>query len=161
MKDRNSAYGGSAVPPRPFQFRLAPQTFCPSVAWRGPSSRLSLSTLIASISRDRESLSSHPHGTTALVAEPGRGDAPCTTWTLAVFFHPPKLRRVSLCPVSPSDSSRSENRSRPSSDSDLSVGGFQSTGDLNYSRDGFVSKEKLAKLSTDIELPLDVKITSL
>ena len=42
----------------------------------------------SSISRNRVFLSSHPYGTTASLAEPGLGDAPCTTWALSVNFHP-------------------------------------------------------------------------
>lgn len=65
--------------------------FCRSVSGRGPSSRFYLSTFLSSISRNRVFLSSHPYGTTVSLAEPGPGDASCTTWTLFRYLPPSPL----------------------------------------------------------------------
>jgi hypothetical protein len=74
----------TADPPRPFQFRLAPHSFRPSVASRESFSRLSFSTL-ARLSQETANL----YRVTLLVrplllAEPGLGDALSTTRVLAV-----------------------------------------------------------------------------
>ena len=73
---------------RPFQLRLTPHSFCTSVASRELYRPPFFIDAFASISRDRVSLSSHPFGTTASKAEPGPGDAPGTTQTLAVSSTP-------------------------------------------------------------------------
>ena len=74
----------TAGPSRPFQFRLAPHLFRPSVASRESFSRLSLSTP-ERLSQEtanlfRVTLLVRP----LLVAEPGLGDALSTTRVLAV-----------------------------------------------------------------------------
>jgi hypothetical protein len=78
----------TADPPRPFQ--LCPVPICSAlrflVAGLLPAfiyrriSRLSQGTAYPS----RATLMVRP----LLLAEPGPGDASCTTWTLSVFFHP-------------------------------------------------------------------------
>ena len=77
----------TADPPKAFPTLSSSDLFCPSVSGHGSSSRLCLSTL-SRLSQGtaysyRVTLMVRP----LLVAEPGPGDASCTTWTLAVFIH--------------------------------------------------------------------------
>ena len=118
----------TADPPRPFQFRLTPHSFCPSVVSRESLSRLSLSTF-SRLSQGtapsfRVTLLVRP----LLLAEPGPGDAPSTTQTLSVFFRPPIIRRVGLLTVSLSVLFRPRGLPFPSCDTNLSAGGFNLTG---------------------------------
>lgn len=74
----------TADPPRPFQLRLAPHSFCPSVASRESFSRLSLSTP-GRLSQETANLFRVTRLVRPLlVAEPGLGDALSTTRVLAV-----------------------------------------------------------------------------
>ena len=96
-----------------------------------------------------------------LLAEPGPGDAPCTTWALAVFF-PPSLPsggsalwqvRFPFCPgPKTSPVLPATPAFRPA--------GFYVTGDSNYSCGGFMSKPNLPKLSTESEQPHHQKFLS-
>jgi len=134
----------TADPPRPFQLRLAPHSFRPSVASRESLSRLSLSTL-ARLSQgtapsSRVTLLVRP----LLVAEPGPGDALSTTQVLSVFFHPPVIRRVGLLTITLSVLFRPRGLPFPSCDPNLTIGGFHLTGDSSYSPSRLMSKRKTA-----------------
>ena len=61
--------------------------FCPSVSGHGPSSRLYLSTLSRLSQGTANPYRVTPMVRPLLLAEPGPGDASCTTWTLTVFIH--------------------------------------------------------------------------
>jgi hypothetical protein len=110
----------------------------------------------ASISRDRVSLSSHPHGTTAFLGRTRSGRRTLYHLSAGRSFHPPAFRRVGLpaVPLSlrsgsfdsgPFDSGPTD-PFRRSGGSGLATGGFHLTGDSSYSCTGVVSKGLTVKL---------------
>ncbi len=144
----------TADPPRPFQLRPVPicsalrflvAGLLPAFIYRR-FSRLSQGTA----SSYRVTLMVRP----LLLAEPGPGDASCTTWTLSVFFRPLRFRagrpssrlhsvRLQSCDCFRPfhlfrsfdrfqflDLLRSRDRFRPSCNPNLSVGGLLSNGGL-------------------------------
>jgi hypothetical protein len=124
------------------------------------SSRRSLSTL-SRLSRGTAPPSRVTHMVRPLLlAEPGPGDAPRTTGALAVFFHPPAVRRVGLPAASRSVRSGPRGPSLPSCESGLAAGGLHLTGDSNYSDGGAVSKAKTTHLNSVFQSPHYKKISS-
>ncbi len=93
----------TADPPRPFQLRPAP--ICSALRYLVAS--LLPAFIYRRVSRLSQGIACSYRVTLMvrplLLAEPGPGDAPCTTWTLSVFFHPLYLQagrpssRFALC----------------------------------------------------------------
>ena len=77
----------TADPPKAFPTLSSSDLFCPSVSGHGSSSRFYLSTLSRLSQGTAYSYLVTLMVRPLLVAEPGPGDASCTTWTLAVFIH--------------------------------------------------------------------------
>lgn len=143
---RTPLYGGLLRPPRPFPTSSGSAFVLPF----GFQSRVFLPPFFidacASISRDRVSLSSHPHGTTAFLGRTRSGRRTLYHLSAGRSVSPSAFRRVGLPAASLSLRSRSRDPSLPSGDSDLSIGGFHLTGDSNYSHGRSVSKAKTVDL---------------
>jgi hypothetical protein len=108
----------------------------------------------ASISRDRVSLSSHPHGTTALLGRTRSGRRTLYHLSAGRSVHPAPVRRVGL-PVAPlCFRSGPRSPSLLSGGTGLATGGFRLTGDSSYSSGRGVSKAKMPQLAGIFQPPL-------